>query len=155
MSSGRNLKMSEFTYMKKAFLKHWVIILSVLTFSAILCSIMQNRYSIDQIGVLVLLFMLVTNFIFALFYALLQTKLASPFKQTMLFASMLALMQILLSYAYHHLHVDWGAVADGSDQLTYYQKFVHGQLTYWGIYLLPFIFSMAIFLSRQIKRNPL
>ncbi len=141
--------------MKKIFFRHWIIALSLLTASAILCSLMQDAYAVDQVGLLVLLFMSLSNLIFSLLFATLQRKLQSSLKLTIVLVSLIAFIQVLLNYSYHHLYIDWAAVAEGRDQLTGLQRFVRSQLTYWGIYLLPFIFSMAIYLSRQIKRNSL
>lgn len=139
--------------MKKTFFRHWVIALSLLTASAILCSLMQNVYAVDRVGLLVLLFMSLSNLIFSLFFAALQSKLQSSVKLTIVLVSLIALIQVLLNYSFHHLYIDWGAVAEGRYQLTGFQKFVRSQLTYWGIYLLPFIFSMLIFLFRQIRHH--
>ena len=141
--------------MKKIFFRHWIIALSLLTASAILCSLMQDAYAVDQVGLLVLLFMSLSNLIFSLLFAALQRKLQSSLKLTIVLVSLIAFIQVLLNYSYHHLYIDWAAVAVGRYQLTGLQRFVRSQLTYWGIYLLPFIFSMAIYLSRQIKRNSL
>ena len=130
---------------------HALFSLGVLTIAALCCAIIQNRYSVDRVGVLVFAFMSVVNIVFALAYAALQQKLNIAFRYTCIVVSVMAILFTLWNYLFHHLNIDWGAVNAGEQRLSWFQQIVRSSWSFLLTYLLPFIISIFIFLRRRLQ----
>lgn len=128
---------------------HALFSLGVLTIAALCCAIIQNRYSVDRLGIFVFAFMSVVNIVFAFVYAALQQKLNIAFRYTCIVVSVMAIFLTLSNYLFHHLNIDWSAVNAGEQRLTWFQQVVRSAWSFLLTYLLPFIISLLIFLRRR------
>ena len=134
--------------MKQKFIRHFLISFGLLLVTAILCSFLQYQSAFDYFWFLIFLIMSVSGLIFSIAFAMYQIKLKQHFMNTAVFVGMLSVYFVLLFYGFIHVKIDWTAISEGRAQLTWLQKFLKSDLSFWIAFIVPFILS---FLSFKLK----
>ncbi|UUM27621.1 hypothetical protein NQU59_00205 [Acinetobacter colistiniresistens] len=131
------------------YFKHWVIAMGLLLLTAILCAQLQKLYSESHLAVLVFAFITVLGLLFSTLFAWLQLETGNSYFSTAVFVGFLNVYLVLYIYLDLTVSIDWAAVSAGEIQLTWYQKMVRSDLTFWIGFLFPFIFSVVHFSVRS------
>lgn len=134
--------------MKQKFIRHFLISFGLLLVTAILCSFLQYQSAFDYFWFLIFLIMSVSGLIFSIAFAMYQIKLKQNFMNTAVFVGMLSVYFVLLFYGFIHVKIDCAAISEGRAQLTWLQKFLKSDLSFWIAFIVPFILS---FLSFKLK----
>ena len=93
--------------------------------------------------------MSVSGLIFSIAFAMYQIKLKQHFMNTAVFVGMLSVYFVLLFYGFIHVKIDWTAISEGRAQLTWLQKFLKSDLSFWMAFIVPFILSFLSFKSKS------
>ncbi|MCH7385468.1 hypothetical protein MMP71_16625 [Acinetobacter dispersus] len=133
------------------YLKHWAIAMGLLLLTAILCAQLQELYSESHLAVLVFIFITVLGFLFSTLFAWLQLENQNSYWSSWFFAGFLSLSLVLYSYLDHTVSIDWAAVSAEEMELSLYQKIIRSDLTFWLLFVFPFIFSVMYFSIRSKK----
>ncbi|ENW94992.1 hypothetical protein [Acinetobacter dispersus] len=136
---------------RHSYLKHWAIAMGLLLVTAILCAQLQTLYSESHLAVLVFVFITVLGGLFSTLFAWLQLETKNSYWSSWFFAGFLSLSLVLCSYLDHTVSIDWAAVSAGEMQLSLYQKIIRSDLTFWLLFVFPFIFSVMYFFIRSKK----
>ena len=135
--------------MKQKFIRHFLISFGLLLVTAILCSFLQYQSACDYFWFLIFLIMSVSGLIFSIAFAMYQIKLKQHFMNTAVFVGMLSVYFVLLFYGFIHVKIDWTAISEGRAQLTWLQKFLKSDLSFWMAFIVPFILSFLSFKSKS------
>ncbi len=135
--------------MKQKFIRHFLISFGLLLVTAILCSFLQYQSAFDYFWFLIFLIMSVSGLIFSIAFAMYQIKLKQNFMNTAVFVGMLSVYFVLLFYGFIHVKIDWTAISEGRAQLTWLQKFLKSDLSFWMAFIVPFILSFLSFKSKS------
>lgn len=136
---------------RHSYLKHWAIAMGLLLLTAILCAQLQKLYSESYLAVLVFAFITVLGLLFSTLFAWLQLETKNSYWSSWFFAGFLSLSLVLCSYLDHTVSIDWAAVSAGEMQLSLYQKIIRSDLTFWLLFVFPFLFSVMYFSIRSKK----
>lgn len=131
------------------YIKHWAIAMGLLLITAISCSLMQYFLGIDIFWFIVLAFIGSLSLIFSSLFAWLQLETGNSYFSSGVFVGFLSVYLLLYIYLDLTVSIDWAAVSAGEMQLTWYQKMVKSDLTFWIAFLFPFIFSVVHFSIRS------
>ncbi|ENW84276.1 hypothetical protein F909_00183 [Acinetobacter sp. ANC 3929] len=134
---------------RDSYFKHWAIAMGLLLLTASLCAQLQMLYSESHLAVLVFIFITVLGLLFSTLFAWLQLETKKSYCSSWFFAGFLSLSLVLCSYLDHTVSIDWAAVSAGEMQLTLYQKIIRSDLTFWLLFLFPFVFSVMYFSVRS------
>ncbi|NIE98179.1 hypothetical protein NDN11_03135 [Acinetobacter sp. C26M] len=134
---------------RNSYLKHWAIAMGLLLITAISCSLMQYFLGIDIFWFIVLAFIGSLSLIFSSLFAWLQLETGNSYFSSGVFVGFLSVYLLLYIYLDLTVSIDWAAVSAGEMQLTWYQKMVKSDLTFWIAFLFPFIFSVVHFSIRS------
>ena len=134
--------------MKQKFIRHFLISFGLLLVTAILCSFLQYQSAFDYFWFLIFLIMSVSGLFFSIAFAMYQIKLKQHFMNTAVLVGILSVYFVLLFYGFIHVKIDWAAISEGRAQLTWLQKFLKSDLSFWIAFIVPFILS---FLSFKLK----
>ncbi|WP_436899326.1 hypothetical protein [Acinetobacter gyllenbergii] len=135
----------------RCYFKHWVIAMGLLLLTAISCSLMQYFLGIDIFWFIVLAFIGSLSLIFSSLFAWLQLETGNSYFSSGVFVGFLSVYLLLYIYLDLTVPIDWAAVSAGEMQLTWYQKMVKSDLTFWIAFLFPFVFSVMYFSIRSKK----
>lgn len=135
--------------MKQKFIRHFLISFGLLLVTAILCSFLQYQSAFDYFWFLIFLIMSVSGLIFSIAFAMYQIKLKQHFMNTAVFVGVLSVYFVLLFYGFIHVKIDWTAISEGRAQLTWLQKFLKSDLSFWMAFIVPFILSFLSFKSKS------
>lgn len=121
--------------------------------TAILCAQLQMLYSESHLAGLVFAFITILGLFLATLFSWLQLETRNSYLSTWFFTGFLSLSLVLCSYLDHQVYMDLAAVSNIALQLSLYQEIVSSDLTFWLLFLFPFLFSILHFLirSRTVK----
>lgn len=131
------------------YLKHWNIAMGLLLVTAILCAQLQILYSESHLAGLVFAFITILGLFFATLFSWLQLETRNSYLSTWFFTGFLSLSLVLCSYLDHQVYMDLAAVSNTGLQLSLYQKIVSSDLTFWLLFLFPFLLSVLYFSIRS------
>jgi len=137
--------------MKQKFVWHFLISLTVMLITAMICSILQYHSVYDYFWFIIFSIVSVSGLIFAMVFGIFQSKLQQSLLNTTILLVLLSLYFIVLFYGFIHIKIDWQAISEGKAQLTWLQKFFKSDLSFWLAFLAPFILS---FLTYTLKPKP-
>ena len=130
------------------YLKHWIIAMGLLLVTAILCAQLQMLYSESHLAGLVFAFITILGLFFATLFSWLQLETKNSYLSTWFFTGFLSLSLVLCSYLDHQVYMDLVAASNTALQLSLYQKIVSSDLTFWLLFLFPFLLSVLHFSIR-------
>jgi len=136
---------------RHSYLKHWAIAMGLLLLTAILCAQLQKLYSESHLAVLVFAFITALGLLFSTLFAWLQLETKNSYCSSWFFTGFLSLSLVLCSYLDHQVSMTLVAVSNAEVQLNLYQKIVSSDLTFWLLFVFPFIFSVMYFSIRSKK----
>ncbi|WP_262755605.1 hypothetical protein [Acinetobacter courvalinii] len=127
--------------------------MGLLLVTAILCAQLQMLYSESHLAGLVFAFITILGLFLATLFSWLQLETRNSYLSTWFFTGFLSLSLVLCSYLDHQVYMDLAAVSNIALQLSLYQEIVSSDLTFWLLFLFPFLFSILHFLirSRTVK----
>nr|WP_276553310.1 hypothetical protein [Acinetobacter courvalinii] len=110
-------------------------------------------YSESHLAGLVFAFITILGLFLATLFSWLQLETRNSYLSTWFFTGFLSLSLVLCSYLDHQVYMDLAAVSNIALQLSLYQEIVSSDLTFWLLFLFPFLFSILHFLirSRTVK----
>lgn len=127
--------------------------MGLLLLTAILCAQLQKLFLAPHLAVLVFVFITVLGLLFSTLFAWLQLETQNTYTSSWCFAGFLALSLGLGSYLDHQVYMDLVAAPDTALQLSLYQKIVSSDLSFWFLFVFPFLFSVLSF-SLRTKARP-
>lgn len=134
---------------RQRYWKHWRIAMGLLLVTAILCAQLQTLYSESHLAGLVFAFITILGLFFATLFSWLQLETKNSYLSTWFFTGFLSLSLVLCSYLDHQVYMDLAAASDTVLQMSLYQKIVSSDLTFWLLFLFPFLFSVLDFSIRS------
>ena len=111
--------------------------------AAMICAWMQNQYSIDKVGILVFLLFGVFGCIFSGLYAVAQEKWQHSLRHT--FVVVLGTVSYLVVLQYLSLNIDIDPQDGNVIKLNILQKMIKSPLSFWLLFIFPFIISFTLY----------
>lgn len=111
--------------------------------AAIICTWMQNQYSIDKVGILVFLLFGVFGCIFSGLYAVAQVKWQHSLLHT--FVVVLGTVSYLVVLQYLSLNIDIDPQDGNVIKSNILQKMIKSPLSFWLLFIFPFIISLTLY----------
>lgn len=88
--------------------------------------------------------------LYSVLFAVAAGDCVPPAAYTVCINGVLAAVRVFATYSYYTAPIDWGAVNQGSVQLTFVQSLVHSG---WTFYLTPVLFLFAHFIAMRTVRR--
>lgn len=136
--------------MRNIFFQHFILSFLCMLVTAIICAYLQNILSIDRVGLLVFIILTLIGLIFSIVFAIFQKYLKQTIKLTLIWACILSMYLVITQYFMLTVEIDWNAVSEGGIQLSFFQKILHSEWSFWLAFLFPFA---ASWIYKNIKMN--